>query len=260
MNLRLFQFKNFAVCFLLMLLIGGVLNASTVLQPQFLQAQLGYTATNAGISLSLGGIVLVFVMPLAGILLSKFPARNLIAMGFIMFCVFYLYVAHHLDTDISIGEASFLRVIQVLPIPFLFISVTTAAYFGLPREASNQVAGLINFARNVGGSILISLTNAEVTQRSLFHQARLQNSMSSVDPVYLNSLRNITSYLGRSMGTASAQGAAAGQIYRQLNEQAATLGYIDVYWMIAIATGCMIPLAFLLDKNKPGEGPKVHAE
>jgi DHA2 family multidrug resistance protein len=180
-------------------------------------------------------------------------------MGFGMFCVFYFYVAYHLDADISIGTASFLRVLQVLPIPFLFISVTTAAYFGLPREASNQISGLINFARNVGGSILISLTNAEVTQRSLFHQARLQNYMTSVDPNYLAYIRNLTSYLGRSIGTAGAQGAAAGQVYQQLNAQATTLGYIDVYFMIAVATGVMIPLAFLLDKNKPGGGGEAVA-
>jgi DHA2 family multidrug resistance protein len=260
MNLRLFTFKNFAVCCFLMLLVGGVLNASTVLQPQFLQGQLGYTATNAGISLSLGGLVLVFIFPLAGVLVGKFPARNLIALGFAMFAVFYYYVAHHIDLDISLRTASLLRVIQVAPLPFVFISVTTAAYFGLPREASNQVAGLINFARNVGGSIFISLTNAEVTQRSLFHQARLQNYMAQVDPSYLVYLRNLTSYLGRTVGEAGAQGAAMGQIYLRLNNQATILGYMDVYWMISVATACMIPLAFLLDKNKPGGGEKVMLE
>ena len=36
-DLRLFKFKNFAVCAFLMLLTGGLLNATTVLQPQFLQ-------------------------------------------------------------------------------------------------------------------------------------------------------------------------------------------------------------------------------
>ena len=51
-DLRLFKFKNFAVCAFLMLLTGGLLNATTVLQPQFLQQQLGYTATIAGLSLS----------------------------------------------------------------------------------------------------------------------------------------------------------------------------------------------------------------
>ncbi len=251
MNLRLFKNKNFAVCCFLMLLVGGVLNSSTVLQPQFLQAQLGYTATSAGISLSLGGIVLLFVMPLAGIMIGKFPARNVIALGFAMFAVFYYYVAYHLDANISLGEASFLRVLQVLPIPFVFISVTTAAYMGLPREASNQVAGLVNFMRNVGGSILISLTNAEVTQRTLYHESVLQTGMTAVNPNYLSQVQTLTNYLGRSLGPGSAAAAAAGRIYEALDAQAATLAYIDVFWLIAIATAFMVPLAFMLDKNDP---------
>ncbi len=80
-DLRLFKFKNFAVCAFLMLLTGGLLNATTVLQPQFLQQQLGYTATVAGLSLSGGGLALLIAMPMAGQAVSRFPARNLIAHG-----------------------------------------------------------------------------------------------------------------------------------------------------------------------------------
>lgn len=47
MNLKLFKFRNFAVCALLMILVGGILNATTVLQPQFSQELLNYTATRA---------------------------------------------------------------------------------------------------------------------------------------------------------------------------------------------------------------------
>ena len=257
MNLRLFTFKNFAVCAFLMLLVGGVLNAGTVLQPQFLQAQLGYTATVAGISLSFGGLALIFVMPIAGILVSKFQARYLIAIGFAGFSAAYFYCAHHLDTQISLTTASWLRVIQVVPIPFLFISVTTAAYFGLPRQASNQVAGLINFVRNVGGSILIALTNALVTERSLYHQARLQNFMTPDNPNFQSAVQNIGHYIGQSAGSQQGQGAALGFIYRELNAAALTNAYVDVYWVLGAATLCMIPLAFLLSANRPGGGEKV---
>ena len=59
MNIKLFKFKNFAVCALLMLLVGGILNASTVLQPQFSQELLGYTATVAGKALTGGGLALL---------------------------------------------------------------------------------------------------------------------------------------------------------------------------------------------------------
>ena len=89
-DLRLFKFKNFAVCAFLMLLTGGLLNATTVLQPQFLQQQLGYTATIAGLSLSGGGLVLLLAMPMAGQAVSRFPARNLIALGFVMFALWVL--------------------------------------------------------------------------------------------------------------------------------------------------------------------------
>src|ERR1700689_393842 len=54
MNLKLFKHKNFAVCALLMILVGGVLNATTVLQPQFSQALLHYTATLSGEALTGG--------------------------------------------------------------------------------------------------------------------------------------------------------------------------------------------------------------
>jgi hypothetical protein len=57
-------------------------------------------------------------------------------------------------------------------IPFCYIVITNAAYVGLPKEVSNQVSGIINFVRNIAGSIFIAVTGTIVTNRSLFHQAR----------------------------------------------------------------------------------------
>ncbi len=163
MNLKLFRFKNFAICCFLMMLVGGVLNANTVLQPQFMQQLLGWTATNAGMALTAGGFALLIVMPLAGYATGKVSARTLTVIGFSMFFLTFRYAAQITTLDMSFSAASWLRVVQMLPLPFCFISITTAAYVGMPREQSNQVAGLINFARNIGGSILIAITNAQVT-------------------------------------------------------------------------------------------------
>jgi DHA2 family multidrug resistance protein len=251
MNLKLFRYKNFAICCLLMMLVGGVLNAATVLQPQFLQQLLGYTATTAGMALTAGGIALVVVMPAAGIATGKFPARNLAAIGFGFFALAYYYVSTHVTLDMSFGEASFLRVIQMIPIPFCFIAITNAAYVGLPREASNQVSGLINFVRNVGGSIFIAVTGALVTNRSLYHQARLVDHMQSGSPAYNNAVRGIGSALGG--GTQGSMMAKA-TIYQQLNAQAAALGYMDVYRMLCWMSIVMVGFAFLLSKNRPGQG------
>jgi DHA2 family multidrug resistance protein len=180
MNLKLFRYKNFAICCFLMMLVGGVLNANTVLQPQYMQQLLGWTATTSGMALTAGGFALLFVMPMAGYATGKVSARTVI--GFSLFVITFRYAAVATTLDMTFGAASWLRVVQMLPLPFCFISITTAAYVGMPKEQSNQVAGLINFARNIGGSILIAVTNAQVTNRTEWHQQHLQSGVPAAHP------------------------------------------------------------------------------
>jgi DHA2 family multidrug resistance protein len=251
MNLKLFKFKNFAICCLLMMLVGGVLNAATVLQPQFLQQLLGYTATNAGMALTAGGVALLVVMPMAGIATGKFAARNLAAVGFAFFACAYYYVSTHITLTMTFGEASFLRVLQMVPIPFCFIAITNAAYVGLPKEASNQVSGLINFVRNVGGSIFIAVTGALVTNRSLYHQERLAEHMQTGSQMYAGTIAGLTNTFGGGSGGAAL---AKATVYNQLNQQAAAMGYQDIYRMLCWMSCGMVCCAFLLSKNKPGQG------
>ena len=256
MELRLFKNRNFAVCCFLMLLTGGLLNSTTVLQPQFLQTQVGYTALNAGLSLTAGGVALLFVMPLAGQAVTRFPARNVIAAGFCCFAMAYWLTARRFGLGISFSTASWLRVWQIGSIPFVFIAITTAVYFGIPREKSNQVSGLINFVRNIGGSILIALTNAEVTQRGQFHQDELLK-YSTPSSMNFQSMQGM--YQGAfttSAGAANAQHLAQGQILNSLQAQSVTLAYVDVFWILFTASLIMIPLSFLLRKNDPTAGKK----
>jgi DHA2 family multidrug resistance protein len=255
MDLRLFKVRNFAVCAFLMLLTGGLLNATTVLQPQFLQQELGYTATIAGLSLSGGGLALLVVMPLAGQAVSRFPARNLIAMGFVLFALSYFFTATHLSLLISFAFSSWLRVFQIVAIPFVFISVTTAAYFGIPPERNNQVSGLINFVRNIGGSILISLTNALVTQRTQWHQSQLSKNTTPAGRNYQQQIDGLRGVFDVSAGKANGLHLARGQLYGQLQSQSQALAYVDVYYVLAVVAVLMVPMAFLLKRNQPGGGP-----
>jgi DHA2 family multidrug resistance protein len=243
-----------------MLLTGGLLNATTVLQPQFLQQQLGYTATIAGLSLSGGGLVLLIAMPMAGQAVSRFPARNLIAFGFVIFAIGYFYTAKNLSLLISFGFASKLRVVQIIAIPFVFISVTTAAYFGIPPEKNNQVSGLINFVRNIGGSILISLTNALVTERAQWHQSTLSKNTTLAGSIYQQQIDSLRHTFDMTAGKANGLQLAQGQLYNHLIAQTQALAYVDVYYVLCFAAILMVPMAFLLDRNQPGGGGSVMME
>jgi DHA2 family multidrug resistance protein len=254
MDLKLFKNSNFAICCFLMLLTGGFLNATTVLLPQFLQAQLGYTATSAGLALSAGSLALLIVVPIGGQALTHLPARNIIAFGFAFFTVSYFVTATRLNLGLSFGESSGVRVMQVVPIPLVFISVTTAAYFGMPREKNNQVAGLINFVRNIGGSILISLTNAAVVERAQFHQNQLLKYLTPTNANLQRQVQSLTGYFDGRSGPPNAGGLAQGRIYNELIQQSQTLAYVDVFYIMCGAAILMIPLSFLLKKNHPHAG------
>ena len=259
-NLKVFRFKNFAICCFLMALVGGVLNANTVLQPQFMQALLGYTATTAGLALTAGGIALVVVMPFAGYATGKVSARTLVLIGFIMFVFTFRYAAYVTTLDMTFVQCEILRVIQMIPLPFCFISITNAAYVGMPKEESNQVSGLINFARNIGGSILIAITGAQVTNRAMWHQQHLQSAMQSGSQAFEQHRHTLTGFLSGQFGGSNAGGMALANIYQQLNLQAQFQGYQDVYMELSYMSVILILLAFLLNKNKPAQasGAAMH--
>ena len=122
-----------------------------------------------------------------------------------------------------------------------------------PVRRGNQVAGLINFARNVGGSVLISLTGAEVINRGLVHQSRLQNSMLDGNNAFQQVVHQLADRFTGVYGAANSMPMARGYVYQELNRQAAVMGYQDVY--IVLAGMCLVTglLALALSKAKPGE-------
>jgi len=258
-NLKLFSYKNFAICCFLMALVGGVLNANTVLQPQFMQQLLGWNATTAGMALTAGGIVLVIVMPMAGYATGKVAARYLAMAGFTLFVLTFRYAALVTTLDMTFPAASWLRVVQMAPIPFCFISITTAAYVGMPKEQSNQVAGLINFVRNIGGSILIAITNAQVTSRAMWHQQHLQNAMTTANIAFQEHSQALTGFFTGSFGASGGKQMALATIYNQLNQQAQAQGYQDVYMELSWMSAAMVALTLLLSRNRPGSSADVSA-
>jgi DHA2 family multidrug resistance protein len=253
-NLRLFRYKNFAICCFLMMLVGGVLNANTVLQPQFTQQLLGYNATTAGLALTAGGVALVIMMPLAGIATGKIAARWLAVLGFTMLVITFRFAADVTNLQMSFAEASWLRVVQMLPLPFCFISITNAAYVGMPQKESNQVAGLINFVRNIGGSILIAITNAQVTSRAMWHEQHLQQAMQPGTIAFDQHKQALASAFSGAFGAANGSAMALAQIYNQMKDQARMQGFQDVYMELSWMSIALIVLAFLLSKNRPGAG------
>jgi MFS transporter, DHA2 family, multidrug resistance protein len=254
-DVRMFKNRNFAIAFVMMVMLGLALFGSTVLIPQYLQTLLGYTAQQAGMALSPGGLVVMALMPLVGFLVTHYDARWLIAIGFIA-CSTALFHMLEMNLGISFGEAVKLRVFQAAGIAFLFVPINTMSYVGVPRDKNNQVSGMVNLARNVGGSVGISIVETLLAQRSQKHQSDLASHLITTRQAFQNQLSAITQAMTRAgYSAADASERAYRMVYGRVQQQAAALAYNDVIFIFAIACGIMVPLAFLMQKNRPGAGP-----
>src|SRR5262249_14900669 len=86
-------------------------------------------------------------LPVVGQLTTRFQARHLIAFGWLaLTCTMYLST-ERIDLQISFASATWLRILQYVPLGFIFIPSSAAAYNGIHAEKNNAVAGLVNFMR-----------------------------------------------------------------------------------------------------------------
>lgn len=254
-DLRLFKNRSFAVSALMMFALGLALYGTTVLLPEFVQVLMGYAAEDAGMMLSPGGLVIMALMPLMGILLSRIDARWLIASGFLILAA-ALYHMTGIDLEMNWGHAMMLRVYQSIGLAFLFVPINTVSYAGVKPEKNNQVSALMNLMRNVGGSIGISLSGAMVTERAQFHQHQLVQNATAYDLHMRSAVQTLTRTLqAAGLSTPDAMSQAYARVYASLQAQAQTLAYIDTFWVMAIASLCVVPLVFLLKRIEPGKAP-----
>jgi DHA2 family multidrug resistance protein len=251
-DVRLFKNANFATANMMMFMVGAVSFATTVLMPQFLQTLMGYTAQSAGMVLSTSALLLLIELPLVGQLIGKFQLRYLIAFGWITLAIGMYISTQQLDLLISFRSATLLRIGQYLPMGFIFVPATTAAYIGIEKEKSNAVAGLVNFTRNVGASVGTSIVTTMIVRQSQFHQAILVTNTNMGNAKFRDAMNGVVQQLTHSgLSLHEAQRQALGRLYATVQTQAAALAYIDIYWVLGIAAVIMFFSSFVLRRNDP---------
>jgi MFS transporter, DHA2 family, multidrug resistance protein len=254
-EVRLFKNSNFATANMMMFMVGAVSFATTVLMPLFLQTLMGYTAEDAGLVLSVAAVLLLIELPIVGQLIGRFQLRYLIAFGWITLAVGMFISVQKLDLLISFSAASWLRIAQYLPLGFVFVPVTTAAYVGIREDKSNAVAGLVNFTRNVGASVGTSIVTTMIERRAQYHQSVLATNTNLGNERFRDAISGLAQQLSAAGVAANdARQHALARLYAQVQLQASALAYIDTFWILGIAAVVMFALSFVLKKNNPREG------
>ena len=157
-DLPLLANGNLATSMALQFVVGFILNSTTVLVPLFAQQLLGYDATQAGLVLMPGGLMLMVMMPIAGQLVRRVQPKYLMAAGLALLTL-SLVLMSGFNTQVAFGNLVWARLIQCLGLPLFFIPLNTIAYGNLPQGKSNSASAMMNLMRNLGGSIGIAMAS-----------------------------------------------------------------------------------------------------
>ncbi len=261
-DLHLFRQRSFATSNFLMFMLGFVLLGSTLLLPLFMQTMLGYTAERSGLALMPGGFAIMLMMPIVGFMLSRYSPRWMLLFGLPMLS-FSLFHMTTFDLSVDFHAMIMARVYQAVGLSCLFMPINIAAYASLPREKNNAASGLMNLARNIGGSFGISFVTTGLSRRAQFHQTRLVEKLNAANPQFQSALHGMTNAFavggaGPGSGGTSAQQHAYALMQANVVQQSTMLAYIDNFWVLAVVILCLVPFAFLIKNAKPGAEIVAH--
>lgn len=251
------EVKNFGFATFGMFMFGSILYGSTTLLPLLVQRMFGYDARQAGMVLAPGGIVVFCLMPLVGFLIPRVATRWLISFG-VFWNVVALYLMSRLSLHADFSSLAMCRVVQGLGLAFLFVPFNTAAFAFVPKQKLADASGIINLARNIGGSVGISLSVSFVKQVAQIHQNYLVGRVDVLNPAYRSSLHTLTgAFVHGGLAISAAGRAAQAEIYNMVSREAHMLAYVDAFRVLAIVFLFVLPIAAVLKTPSFKSAPVV---
>jgi DHA2 family multidrug resistance protein len=252
---HLLKERNFLFSVIMMFVLGFVLYGSTALLPIFLQTSLGYTAMLSGLVMSPGAMLTLFMLPVVGKLLMHVQARWLVVIG-VLGVAISMWQMSRFDLTVDFQTAVLSRVAMGLGLPFLFIPINSMAFDFVPKDKTNQASGLMNLARNVGGSCGIAFIATMLARGAQTHQNFLVANLSPLNPAYQASLRGAATVLTQHGSPAPVAAQQASMLlYGGMGQQAAMLAVIDDFRIMAYLFLMLIPLLFLMKPPAPHHAP-----
>lgn len=248
----LFLNRNLLTGIGFMLVIGVLMTATLALLPPMLQSLYGYPVLDAGILLMPRGIGIVASMYVAGQLMKRNVDPRLMVGGGLLIAAWSLYDMTGWTIEMSAQPFIVTGLVQGIGLGLVFIPLNIMAFGTLSPKYRTEASSLMNLARNIGGSVGISVVTALLARNIQTSHSELGQHIP--DPGLVASDPVASSLTG---GSTDAALAIADGI---VNAQAAMIAYLDDFKLMMILTLCAVPLVLVLRRPappKPGDEP-VH--
>ena len=171
-DLRLFKVRNFTVGAITLAVAYGVFFGNVVLLPLWLQSNMGYTATYAGVVTAPVGLLAILLTPVVGKLLARYDSRIIVTVAFLIFAtVSWMRSGFNPQTDV--GTMIIPTIIQGAAMAGFFVPLTAITLSQIEPWRIPAASGLSNFARLTAGGFGTSIATTLWENRATMHHAQL---------------------------------------------------------------------------------------
>jgi DHA2 family multidrug resistance protein len=259
-DLRIFKNRTYAAGVFLMTVLGFVLYGSTVLLPLWLQTLMGYSALEAGMAMLPRGLGSFLFMPIVGILMGKIEARKLLAAGLVI-SSFSIWQLSRLNLNAGYWDIFWPQLLQGCSMGLLFVPLTTITNGLIPKEQMGNATSLFNLMRNIGASIGIASVTTISARHAQIHTNTLGSNVTIYNPAAQTLMAQMKAgFMARGVDAATATKQATSGLFGIVQQQAAMMGYVDVFFLLAIMFAACLPLILIMKKApKGGGGPGAMA-
>lgn len=250
-DLRLFKLRNFTIGAITLAIAYGVFFGNVVLLPLWLQSNMNYTATDAGIVTAPVGILAVILTPVVGRMLAKGDPRQIATFAFCIFAM-VCYMRSGFTPQTDMYSLIVPTVIQGAAMAAFFVPLTSITLSGLEPWRIPAASGLSNFCRLTAGAFGTSIATTLWENRATMHHAHLTESAKPGQQAFDQTLNSLS---GAGMSHQQALAAVDGIV----NTQAFTMSALDVFYASAIIFVLLIGLVWFAHPRKSGGGNAAEA-
>jgi DHA2 family multidrug resistance protein len=248
---RLFGQRNFFIAMVLISFYGMLTVPPMVMMPAFLENVRGYPIDTVGLLQSPRGVGIIVAMFLSGRLSGKVDPRILIVFG--LACIgIGTFAMSRWNINVNQWSIVWTGFLQGIGGGVILIPVQMIAFSLLAPEKRNEGTAVINLVRTMFSSIGVSVTLALFTVASAIGRSEM---IEHVTPY--NDVLQYFGYAGK-YTAGSQEGLAI--VEREIDLQAAMMGYNASFLFLAIGAFVAIPLVLLIGRAKPGTAEREREE
>lgn len=248
-DLRILKNRGFTAGVIFSVVLGFGLYGGIFVLPIFLQQIQHFTAEQTGLILLPGGLATGFMMPFVGRFVSRYPPRNLVAIGSVGIAA-SMFLLHDITLDTSAENLLFPLVLRGAALGFLFVPLNLATLLALDRKDLGYGTGLFNLMRQLGGSVGIAFLATLVDHRAAFHRIRLVDNINVYSTAALDRLNALQHmFVAKGSLPPVARQQALSTVDQVIQRQSYLLSFEDAFLIMGIAFVLALPLILLFRKG-----------